>query len=317
MHLQEIPVSGPLLPAVTADNAPAGSPRELHELVGGNRFRRASSEIAALAQWQRVEIAALALLLHLLLCCAGGGRGWASAAVLAANSQPGLLSSELALGGSPLPHHHGGAEGVAAAERCAGAMAASMGALRGGMNDREEDIEAFTAKQLALVELECAAEETAATEEQQSFTLKQLEVRTRAPGGGILRLKPGRPASPVCACVSLACAQMTLRAKRPETRQPAERIDICTAQEKGVVLSGLLVDERKHGLGGHTLLTLVRSKALSSESSQKHGEPLLPQVCRLTIAFIVSARTLCAKVCECQTRLLLRLCRSARLMPTA
>jgi hypothetical protein len=151
------------------------------------------------------------------------------------------------------------------------------------MNDREEDIEAFTAKQLALVELECAAEETAATEEQQSFTLKQLEVRTRAPGGGILRLKPGRPASPVCACVSLACAQMTLRAKRPETRQPAERIDICTAQEKGVVLSGLLVDERKHGLGGHTLLTLVRSKALSSESSQKHGEPLLPQVCRLSI----------------------------------
>ena len=44
------------------------------------------------------------------------------------------------------------------------------------MHDREQDIEAFTAKQLALVELECAAEETAAAEEQQSFTLKQLEV---------------------------------------------------------------------------------------------------------------------------------------------
>ena len=83
--------------------------------------------------------------------------------------------------------------------------------------------------------------------------------------------------------MSLARARMTLRAKRPETRQPAARLDICTAQEKGVVLSGLLVDERKHGLGGHTLLTLVRSKALSSEASQKHGEPLLPQVSRLTI----------------------------------
>jgi hypothetical protein len=34
-----------------------------------------------------------------------------------------------------------------------------MAALRGGMHDREQDIEAFTAKQLALVELECAAEE--------------------------------------------------------------------------------------------------------------------------------------------------------------
>jgi hypothetical protein len=157
---------------------------------------------AALALGQRVEIAALALLLHLLLCCAGGDRGWAAAAVLAANSQPGLLSSELARGRSLLPHSHGGAEGVAA-ECCAGAMAASMGALRGGMNDREEDIEAFTAKQLALVELECAAEETAATEEQQSFTLKQLEVRTRASGGDILWLKPGRPASPgVCLCVT-------------------------------------------------------------------------------------------------------------------
>ena len=35
----------------------------------------------------------------------------------------------------------------------------AMAALRGGMHDREQDIEAFTAKQLALVELECAAEE--------------------------------------------------------------------------------------------------------------------------------------------------------------
>jgi hypothetical protein len=119
----------------------------------------------------------------------------------------------------------------------------------------------------------------------------------------------------VCACVSLACALLTQRAKRPETRQPVARIDICTAQEKGVVLSGLLVDERKHGLGGHTLLTLVRSKALSSEASQKHGEPLLPQVCRFTITFIVSARTLCEKVCGCQARLLLRRCRSAWLLP--
>ena len=43
------------------------------------------------------------------------------------------------------------------------------------MHDRAEDIEKFAAKQLALVELECAAEETAAKEEQQSLTMKQLE----------------------------------------------------------------------------------------------------------------------------------------------
>ena len=94
--------------------------------------------------------------------------------------------------------------------------------LQGGMHDREEDIEKFATKQLELVELECAAEETAAQEEQQSLSLRQLE-------------------------------------------------------EKGVVLSGLLVDERKHGLGGHTLLTLVRNKALGAETSKKDGEPLLPQ----------------------------------------
>jgi superfamily I DNA and/or RNA helicase len=94
--------------------------------------------------------------------------------------------------------------------------------LRGGHDDRKEDIETFVAKQLELVELECSAEETATKEEQQSMTLKQLE-------------------------------------------------------EKGVVLSGLTVDERKHGLGGHTLLTLVRYKALGGESSKKDGEPLLPQ----------------------------------------
>ena len=45
-----------------------------------------------------------------------------------------------------------------------------------------------------------------------------------------------------------------------------------------MVLSGLLVDERKHGLGGHTLITLVRNKALGAEASRKDGEPLLPQV---------------------------------------
>ena len=50
-------------------------------------------------------------------------------------------------------------------------------------------------------------------------------------------------------------------------------------QEKGVVLSGLLIDDRKHGLGGHTLLTLVRNKALGGDASKKDGEPLLPQVC--------------------------------------
>jgi hypothetical protein len=128
----------------------------------------------ALGKRKRVEIAALALLLHLLLCCcAGGGQGWTAA------------------------------RAVLVAEWCADAMAASMGALRGGMHDREEDIEAFTAKQLALVELECEAEEAAATEEQQSFTLKQLEVRTRAPGGSIPRFKPGRPALlGVCLCVT-------------------------------------------------------------------------------------------------------------------
>ena len=54
----------------------------------------------------------------------------------------------------------------------------SSTALRGGMHDREEDIEKFTAKQLELLELECAAEETATQEEQQSLTMKQLEVRT-------------------------------------------------------------------------------------------------------------------------------------------
>ena len=100
--------------------------------------------------------------------------------------------------------------------------AAGVGVMRGGMHDREYDIELFASKQLELVELECAAEETATKEEQQSLTLKQLE-------------------------------------------------------EKGVVLSGLVVDERKHGLGGHTLLTLVRSKALGGEASKKDGEPLLPQ----------------------------------------
>lgn len=47
-----------------------------------------------------------------------------------------------------------------------------------------------------------------------------------------------------------------------------------------MVLSGLLVDERKHGLGGHTLMTLVRNKALGAEASRKDGEPLLPQVRR-------------------------------------
>ncbi len=99
--------------------------------------------------------AAPALLLQLLLCRAAAGslRAWAVASGRAravANLRPGHL----------------------------GAMAA----LRGGMHDREQDIEAFTAKQLALVELECAAEETAAAEEQQSFTLKQLEV----PGPALL-----------------------------------------------------------------------------------------------------------------------------------
>ena len=77
------------------------------------------------------------------------------------------------------------------------AAGARPGELRGGMHDREQDIEAFTAKQLALVELECAAEETAAAEEQQSFTLKQLEVlgplSTRR-GHLLLRLKPAGPA---------------------------------------------------------------------------------------------------------------------------
>jgi len=98
----------------------------------------------------------------------------------------------------------------------------AMEKVRGGMHDREEDIQSFVSKQLELVELECTAEEDATKDEQQSLTFKQLE-------------------------------------------------------EKGIVLSGLVVDERKHGLGGHTLLTLVRNKALGGEASKKDGEPLLPQ----------------------------------------
>ena len=92
------------------------------------------------------------------------------------------------------------------------------------------DLEAWTQKQLELVDMERMAEEAQTADEQETLSLKQLE-------------------------------------------------------ERGVVIGSLVLTERKHGLGGRTLVTLCRSKALGGKKNDKGktessgSEPLLPAHC--------------------------------------
>ena len=61
------------------------------------------------------------------------------------------------------------------------------------------------------------------------------------------------------------------RPQEGQTKSDLEGLTLKQLEEKGVVLSSLTIWERRQGLGGRTLITLARDRALTSKENAKHG----------------------------------------------
>ncbi|KAJ1478939.1 hypothetical protein T484DRAFT_1816213 [Baffinella frigidus] len=69
----------------------------------------------------------------------------------------------------------------------------------------------------------------------------------------------------------LAMVEIEREAEEGQTKADHEGLTLKQLEEKGVVLSSLAIWERKQGLGGRTLITLARDRALSSKEQVRQG----------------------------------------------
>eukprot|EP00960_Hanusia_phi_P019339 571247-Hanusia_phi.AAC.1 len=85
--------------------------------------------------------------------------------------------------------------------------------------------------------------------------------------------------------MQLELVDMERRAEEAQTAEEQESLNLKQLEERGVVIGSLVLTEQKHGLGGRTLVTLSRSKALGGKKNDKGrtessgSDPLLPAHC--------------------------------------